>query len=222
MLRKSLLPVLWLYPLFILLTACSSNSAPSNNQYWHSWKKGDSLNKLSTTYGVSINTLRQSNEIYDIDDISIGTKILIPGRAPSQTVASTRPSPLLNGIKQQFIWPARGTISSGFGLRHGRMHQGVDLTKDKGKEIFAAANGIVHRVGKLKGYGNTVIIDHGSGIKTLYAHNKKTFVQKGMKINQGTVIAEMGSSGKSTGIHLHFEIRVHGKAENPLRFLPLR
>ena len=102
------------------------------------------------------------------------------------------------------------------------MHEGIDITRDGGKDIRAVAKGKVEFSGRKNGFGKTIIINHSNGIKTLYAHNFRLYVKKGMYVKQGAIIAKMGKSGKSTGIHLHFEVRINGKPHNPLRFLPVR
>lgn len=124
--------------------------------------------------------------------------------------------------KRSMIWPSPGIISSGYGRRHGRMHQGIDLTRDGGRDILAAASGTVVYSGYKNGYGKCIIINHGRGLRTLYGHNKTNYVRKGQRVRQGSVIAKMGKTGRVTGIHLHFEIQVNGKHQNPLRYLPTR
>ncbi len=124
--------------------------------------------------------------------------------------------------KINMSWPAKGTISSGYGKRHGKMHHGIDITRDNGKNVFAAYPGIIQFSGKNGSLGRMIIIDHGNGIKTFYAHCSKLFAMKNSKVRKGQLIAKMGSSGKSFGVHLHFEIRIKGNSENPLKYLPLR
>ena len=122
----------------------------------------------------------------------------------------------------KLTWPAKGTISSGYGLRQGKMHHGIDITKDNGKNIVAAAPGFVEFSGREKGFGNLIIIDHGNGIKTFYAHCSKLFALRNSKVKPGQLIARMGSTGKTIGPHLHFEIRIKGESKNPLKYLPVR
>ncbi len=124
--------------------------------------------------------------------------------------------------KITFIWPAKGTISSGYGKRQGRMHHGIDITKDNGKNVVASAMGIVEFSGRKNTFGKLIIINHGQNTKTLYAHNSKVFVRVNTKVKQGQLIARMGSTGKTKGPHLHFEIRIDGKSKNPLKYLPVR
>jgi len=121
-----------------------------------------------------------------------------------------------------YIWPSRGILSSGYGWRWGRMHRGIDIAAPIGTPIFAAAPGVITYAGwNSGGYGNLVEIEHPDGSLTLYAHNSRVLVNKGQKVAQGHQIAEMGSTGRSTGPHLHFEIHPSGQgAVNPMALLP--
>jgi murein DD-endopeptidase MepM/ murein hydrolase activator NlpD len=121
----------------------------------------------------------------------------------------------------QFIWPVPRSkrVSSHFGRRKGRHHDGVDIPAVTGTHVVASATGIVTVAGKMRGYGNIVIVKHANGYHTVYAHNSKHYVRKGQKVSQGEVIANVGSSGRSTGPHLHFEIRRKNKVRNPALYL---
>lgn len=121
--------------------------------------------------------------------------------------------------------PAPGTLSSGFGIRRdpfngaAAMHAGLDFTGPHGSPIRAAAPGRVSFTGTQPGYGNVVEIDHGHGLMTRYAHLSRFAAREGQRVDAGQLIAHMGSTGRSTGTHLHFEVRVNGAAVNPRRFL---
>ncbi len=121
-----------------------------------------------------------------------------------------------------YIWPAQGILTSGYGWRWGRMHNGIDIAAPVGTPIFAAAAGVVTFAGwNSGGYGNLVEIAHPDGSFTLYAHNQRLLVREGQEVEQGDQIAEMGSTGFSTGPHLHFEIHPAGQgAVNPMAYLP--
>ena len=123
-----------------------------------------------------------------------------------------------------YIWPAEGVFTSGYGMRWGRMHRGIDIAAPIGTPIVAAAPGEVMVAGWSNGgYGNLVKLKHPDGSLTLYAHNNKVLVRKGQEVDQGQQIASMGSTGRSTGPHLHFEVHPAGKgAVNPLAYLPQR
>jgi murein DD-endopeptidase MepM/ murein hydrolase activator NlpD len=121
-----------------------------------------------------------------------------------------------------FIWPTKGVLTSGFGWRWGRMHKGVDVAGPIGTPIVAAADGVVVTAGwNSGGYGYLVEIQHPDGSLTLYGHNSRVLVQAGQQVAQGQQVSEMGSTGYSTGPHLHFEVHPSGKgAVNPMAYLP--
>ncbi|KZR81344.1 Murein hydrolase activator NlpD precursor [Prochlorococcus marinus str. MIT 1342] len=125
------------------------------------------------------------------------------------------------GSIDSYIWPTKGVYTSGFGWRWGRMHQGIDIANLTGTPIRASKDGIVTHAGWMGGYGYLVEISHSDGASTRYAHNSKLLVRKGQLVPQGATIAKMGSTGRSTGPHLHFEIRKKGGlAMNPRTLLP--
>lgn len=118
------------------------------------------------------------------------------------------------------VWPADGDVTSYFGVRWGRMHSGIDIGAPYGGSIRAAKGGTVILAAYNGGYGLCVIIDHGNGLTTLYAHQSSTAVSEGQRVSTGQFLGRVGSSGNVTGAHLHFEVRNNGSAENPLRYLP--
>jgi len=125
-----------------------------------------------------------------------------------------------------FVWPVRGRISSPFGRRvhpitgKVRNHSGIDIALPQGNPVVAAQSGKVIYSGWINGYGYTVIIDHGGGISTLYGHNSALTVRAGQSVRRGEQIARVGSTGISTGPHVHFEVRQNGVAVNPMNWLP--
>jgi murein DD-endopeptidase MepM/ murein hydrolase activator NlpD len=121
-----------------------------------------------------------------------------------------------------FRWPAKGPVTSGFGGRGGKPHRGIDISGRYGTAVRAAAAGTVLFSERKRGYGRVVILKHAGGYETVYAHNQDNFVLEGARVRQGQVIADMGSTGKSTGPHLHFEVRVDDRAVDPLACLPNR
>ena len=118
-----------------------------------------------------------------------------------------------------YVWPVLGPVTSPFGWRWGRMHEGIDIAASSGTPIRAAAAGTVIYAGWLGGYGNLVAIDHGGGISTAYGHQSSIAVGGGAYVGQGQVIGYVGSTGHSTGPHLHFEVRVNGVPQDPLGYL---
>jgi murein DD-endopeptidase MepM/ murein hydrolase activator NlpD len=121
-----------------------------------------------------------------------------------------------------FIWPLEGTVTSGFGYRWGRMHEGIDISVPEGTPIRAVASGTVILLQseyESGGYGNYTCIDHGGGLSTCYAHQSSFATSVGAQVSQGDVIGLSGNTGNSTGPHLHFEVRINGAATDPLGYL---
>jgi len=132
--------------------------------------------------------------------------------------AGPLPDPSAAGL----IWPVEGTVTSGFGYRWGRMHEGIDIAVPEGTPIRAAADGTVilmQSEAESGGYGNYTCIDHGGGLSTCYAHQSSFATSVGAHVSQGDVIGLSGNTGDSTGPHLHFEVRINGVATDPLGYL---
>jgi murein DD-endopeptidase MepM/ murein hydrolase activator NlpD len=123
------------------------------------------------------------------------------------------------------LWPAYGRLSSRFGEREDpfnyseRFHAGIDIAADWGSDVLAAAEGTVITAGALSGYGKAVVVSHGHGLTTLYGHLSAAIAKEGQKIEKGQLIARVGSTGRSTGPHLHFEVRINGTPVDPLKYL---
>jgi murein DD-endopeptidase MepM/ murein hydrolase activator NlpD len=175
---------------------------------YHMLEEGETLYRVSKRYGTTVEELIEANNITDYTDIPAGTMLKIPGAV----------------VSSEFIWPIPGKISSGFGGRGRKFHWGIDIPAPKGTPIRAAADGLVLISSEgfrgFSGYGRMVLIEHGGGISTLYAHNSKNDVKAGTCIRAGEILGEVGSTGNATGSHLHFEVRKNGKPVNPLNYLP--
>jgi len=112
-----------------------------------------------------------------------------------------------------------GQISSPYGYRGSEFHTGIDIAKSSGSPVYASNGGTVTFAGWSGGYGNLVIINHGGGIETYYAHNSSITVSVGEQVQKGQQIARAGSTGRASGSHVHFEIRINGSSVNPLNYL---
>jgi murein DD-endopeptidase MepM/ murein hydrolase activator NlpD len=119
-----------------------------------------------------------------------------------------------------FAWPLAGEVSSGFGRRDGRPHEGIDVRAEPGAPIRAAEAGRVAHAGPLGDYGHTVVLVHAGGFATVYAHALRVGVARGERVRRGQLVAEVGASGNATGPHLHFEIRRRDRPRDPLLYLP--
>lgn len=134
----------------------------------------------------------------------------------------SRRYPRLPDYKGAYRWPlGAGIVSSEYGSRWHKKHEGLDIAADEGEPVYAAASGkVLYANDKMRGYGNVVILRHDSSMTTLYAHNQKLKVALGETVEQGQVIALLGSTGHSTGPHVHFEMRKANAALDPRRLLP--
>ena len=129
------------------------------------------------------------------------------------------PAPTGAASAAGFVWPVHGVLTSGFGWRWGRMHEGVDIAVSNGTPVVAAKAGVVIVAGWMGGYGNLVVVDHGGGVATAYGHNTSVTVGVGQQVAQGQLIAYSGNTGHSTGPHVHFEVRINGGAVDPMGYL---
>ena len=207
---------------------------------------GDTLLKIAQRYGLTMGELLQLNPGLETARLVVGSQVQVvrsaPGRSrmllglapvgsgglswpelPSFGNDQRQSAPYLRG-SSTLIWPAQGTFTSGYGWRWGRMHKGIDIANNVGTPIVAAARGRVSFAGWHEGgYGYFVEITHEDGSRTRYGHNSNLLVREGQQVDQGQVISQMGSTGRSTGPHLHFEVLPPGEgATNPLQFLPPR
>ncbi len=139
------------------------------------------------------------------------TEVVVKG---SVTMLASR------GGSARLNWPSPGGIVSSFGMRWGRMHEGIDIGSSYGSTVVASAGGTVIATGWNGGYGNTVDVSHGGGLVTRYAHLSSINVRNGQSVNRGQMIGRVGSTGRSTGPHLHFEVRINGQPRNPANYLP--
>lgn len=184
----------------------------------HVVQSGDALIKIANRYGISIDTIKNANNLRS-DLIQVGQRLVIP-------YMQVGPSKDFRLEKGAFIWPLKGRISSSYGNRvHPvyktvKFHGGLDIAVSTGTPVLAAAGGKVIRAGWISGFGKTVVLDHGNGVTTLYAHNSQVVVKIGQMVHVGQVVAKSGNTGISTGPHLDFRIMLNEKTVNPIYYLP--
>lgn len=188
----------------------------------HDIKAGDTLWELASQYGVTIEELLQANRSVNPGHLQVGEELRIPAKSAAVRAASPAVKDEEISLGGLFTWPLLAPISSNFGPRDGRNHAGIDLAANSGEPIKAARDGKVLLSGTVPGYGYTVILQHADGTRTLYAHASALKATVGQSVKQGDVIALVGSTGRSTGPHLHFEIIVNDVPRDPLRYLPPR
>lgn len=198
------------------LTIGQELQIPSVTGVLHKVATGESLWEIAERYEVSIDLIAKENGIADPSRLQPNTQLVIPGATRLQP----RDAILVNGqLQKAFDWPVKGRVSSPFGPRWGTMHNGLDIAVSTGTQVKAAADGRVTFAGWNGGYGILVIIDHGNGIETRYAHNSRLNVKVGQKVERGQTIAFSGNTGVSTGPHVHFEIRQRNNPVNPQTYL---
>lgn len=191
----------------------------------HKVKKNDTIEKLAKTYQVETEAILEANNLLDGTVLKIEQVVFVPeGLKPKPTPSIRYYQPPTSGFVAapqdgSFIWPTNGyRITQYFTWRH----FGLDIGNRSGQPIYAAADGevTISSQGRWNGgYGTQVVIEHGNGIKTRYAHNSYNLVSVGQKITQGQPIAAIGSTGRSSGSHLHFEIMVNSRRVNPLNYI---
>ena len=146
-----------------------------------------------------------------------------PSAVPEQNLVVSEPDVPVDTADIEaeigFANPTVGVLTSSFGERNGRMHNGIDIGADANTEIYAAESGVVTFAGTASGYGNYVVISHNNGYETAYAHCNSISVAEGDTVEKGQVIAYVGSTGNSTGPHLHFEVKENGEFSDPLDYV---
>ncbi len=210
--------------------------------------KGDTLSKIAQRYDGDAEEIANFNNLSQADNLQPGTEIMVPGGKPpaieqtrtqilaqaggkKQTIERFTAEPVVapSNIKRpadldskeqpktRLLWPTSGhVITQYFGWKH----IGLDIDGDYSSPLYASADGVIETSGwSNAGYGLMVLIDHGNGLKTRYGHASKLFVKKGDTVKRGQVIAMMGTTGRSTGTHIHYEVIINGKKVNPLGYI---
>ncbi len=196
---------------------------PNQDGIFYKVRKKDTLSKIAKKYKVPVEAIISANSLSS-RTLRVGQEIFIPGAKPVVKYSSHSYSTY--SARSGFMWPVRGRITSRFGWRRDpfrryrrRFHSGIDIRARVGYPIRAAKSGRVIYAGWMGGYGRVVVIDHGRGWTTLYAHCYRIYVRRRQWVRKGQRIASVGRSGRTTGSHLHFEIRRYNNPVNPLRFL---
>jgi murein DD-endopeptidase MepM/ murein hydrolase activator NlpD len=213
----------------------------------HVIRNGESLSEIAASYGISLDALRRANRLPSTSYIIVGETLRIPPREGPQDIAALHQTfkssdrSLFLGLqhhlerrthapvvaRHRLIWPVEGLLTSPFGERDHVMggggtqfHAGIDLSVPTGTPVQAAQEGVVVFAGYNGAYGKAVKVDHPNGFSTLYAHNSRILVHVGQTVKAGQVICLSGSTGRSTGPHLHFEVHKDGWPVDPLHYLP--
>lgn len=229
--------------IFGLCVLCLSSCTTKHNHhrikplkgYWYTVKAGDNWATLQKQHQLNVEDVRAINGLDSKRGLNAGQKLFlfgVQGKPRSGArVVKTRPKikPARKAVKRRqlppqnkrWAYPVRGArLTSKFGKRGNRPHKGIDLAAKMGTPIYATADGeVIYSGSRQRGYGNLVILKHKNDYVSVYAHNRRNLVDEGQKVRQGFQIAELGNSGRSTGPHLHFEIRHKGKPLDPLRLI---
>jgi murein DD-endopeptidase MepM/ murein hydrolase activator NlpD len=181
----------------------------------------DQQGELLAVRGERQATLDQiDDQVGRLESIRADLQAEIQEQIAAASGLSTLPAgPMSAPSAAGLIWPLDGPVSSGFGYRWGRMHEGIDISVAEGTPIRAAKAGTVIMASYNGGYGNYTCVDHGSGLSTCYAHQSGFAAAAGQSVDQGQVIGYSGNTGSSTGPHLHFEVRINGVAQDPMGYL---
>ncbi len=199
-------------------------------------KRGETVYRIARSYGIPPRELMEVNDLRDPRQLEPGMELFVPGAtralevpplapgappehevvSPEPRQASSLPTP---AMEAKLRWPVRGVLYSRYGVRQGQRHDGIDIAAPEGSNIGAAASGTVIYSGTQSGYGSIVIVRHESGLLTLYAHASAVLVRQGERVEVGQPIARVGKSGRTSGPHLHFEVREGSRPRNPLLYL---
>ncbi|MDP2905263.1 MAG: peptidoglycan DD-metalloendopeptidase family protein [Candidatus Omnitrophota bacterium] len=189
-----------------------TTSAPGT---YHHVQKGQTLWRIARIYNVELDEIASINHIPDTTSIEVGQQIFIPHR---QKPVRTK----IDYSAGDFIWPVNGRVISTFQeVSNNMVNKGLDIRPSSSTDVFAARSGkVVFYAEDFGGFGKTVIIDHGDGFSSVYARNSEVFIKSGDSVKKGRLIARSGSSGRDSGVYLHFEIRKAHIPQNPLFYLP--
>jgi len=205
---------------------------------WHELRPGETVWRVALNYGSSVERIVRANRIADVRQVPAGARLWVPGGKPPEGVGAGTPAAIQSLWREigpereealadarrhgklEFRWPVEGRLTSGFGRRWGREHEGLDLAARPGTPVRAAESGRVIYSDELGSYGRVVVVRHSEHYTTVYAHNRELHVREGDWVDKGDRVAEVGDSGRASGPHLHFELRRARQAQDPLLYLP--
>jgi murein DD-endopeptidase MepM/ murein hydrolase activator NlpD len=229
-------------------TRSRTKSPPKPKGITHIVAQGQTLFRISQTYGLPVASLAEANRLKPSQPLKVGQRLFVPGATAVKPVEASRPltaaerAVLETSLREElmlpppsppepkrprvktdadFVWPIRGPINSPFGPRNGRLHVGIDIGSPNYQEVVAAADAEVIYANDTRGpLGKAVVLQHGRGMRTVYAHLSIIIAHERDTVRQGQAIGGVGDTGRATGPHLHFEIRQNGVPLNPEDYLP--
>lgn len=187
---------------------------------WHRVTEGQTLWRIARTYRISLEDIKDVNDIKDVLHISRGTWIFIPNAEKVLFVQGSVDNPLDDNTDIGFVWPLKGDIVRPFGKFENDFNYGIDIKAGANQDIYASFEGMVVVTGTIRGYGTTIIIEHGNNFFSLYSRNVRSLVREGQVVKKNSVIAKTGSSRETTTEVVHYELFYKGKPVNPLFYLP--
>ncbi|MCP3985118.1 MAG: peptidoglycan DD-metalloendopeptidase family protein [bacterium] len=214
----------------VALLLIGAGCAHRNEGVVHTVQRGENLFRIARHYRVPVSDIVDANDINDVRDLPTGAplwipgaRVLHPGRHPLRPPLPSKPAAEADALTHgglRFAWPVRGRLTSGYGPRGRRLHQGLDIAASRGVLVRAAEAGRVVFSGRMGDYGNMVVVRHTPAYASVYAHHRRNRVGRGGFVDKGDVVGEIGTTGNASGPHLHFEIRRDEIAQDPLFFLP--
>jgi murein DD-endopeptidase MepM/ murein hydrolase activator NlpD len=206
---------------------------------WYVVRPGDNLWRISQQTGTTVDVIRRTNRVGNVHTLQIGERLWIPRGDGTKPVSSPAPAIDAGAVQTlegrwgsdctdasrehglRFEWPVAGRLTSAYGQRRGRPHDGIDIGAARGTTIHAAESGkVVYAANRLGAYGRIVIVKHVGSWATVYAHNDENLVEEGDFVEQGDPIARVGRTGNASAPHLHFEIRRSNRPRDPISCLP--
>jgi len=220
----------FLLPVFIILffiNSCATTQQVEKKDLqtagrgvWHRVREGQTLWRIAKTYRVTLEEIKEANDIDDVVHIAKGTWIRIPGADKVLYVQGSVDQSVSDPTKIGFIWPVRGDVVRSFGKLKNDFSFGIDIQASEDDDVVASLGGVVVIAGVIRGYGDTIIIEHEGNFCSLYSKNIKSLVKEGQAVKKNTVIAKLDSGRDSSGDAMHYELFYKGKPVNPLYYLP--
>lgn len=202
-------------------SAGNAPAQPAQSGVWHRVMKGQTLWRIAKTYRVTLDDLKEANDLADTVHVPEGAWLFIPKADRVLYVQGNGDSLPPESKKLDFAWPLRGEVVRSFGKLKNDFNYGIDLKTAGVKNVVASEGGTVILSGSIRGYGNTIIIEHESDFCSLYSRNIQSLVKEGQKVIKNTVIARLVPERPETaGDVIHYELFYKGKPVNPLYYLP--
>jgi len=227
--KRIIIKLLWFSLLGLVISSLSCTTStniikegaqPHMRGVWHKVEEGQTLWRIAKTYRISLMELKEENDIDDVMHISRGTWIFIPGAEKQLYVQGNSSSSPKDQAKFEFTWPVKGEIIRPFGKFEKDFNYGIDVRIRGSEDIIASQKGTVVLSNILRGYGNTIIIEHENDFCSLYARDIKSYVREGQSVEKNTVIAKVDPGKSPETTIVHYELFYRGKPVNPLYYLP--